>query len=220
MLSSTLRRNSRNRALHQFQERLLHTLTAHIARDGRIIRLARNFVDFVDVDDTALRPFNIIVRRLKQFQDDVFNIFANITRFRQRRCIGHGERHVQYACERLRQQRLTAARWTDQHDVRFCELNAIRAARVGQTFIVIVHRHRQDPLRIFLPDDIIVEDVANFLWCGHTLFGFETRGFVFLADNVHAEFNAFITDEHSRTSNQLLHLMLALTAKRTIQRVL
>jgi hypothetical protein len=35
------------------------------------------------------------------------------------------------------------------------------------------------------------------------------------ANNVHTKLNAFITNEHGRTGDQLLHFMLAFTAKRT-----
>ncbi len=59
MLSTTLRRNGSNRAFHQLQKRLLDTFTADITRDGRVVRLAGNLVDFVDIDDATLRPLDI-----------------------------------------------------------------------------------------------------------------------------------------------------------------
>jgi hypothetical protein len=36
-----------------------------------------------------------------------------------------------------------------------------------------------------------------------------------LTDDIHAEFNAFITNEYGRTRDQLAHLVLALSAERT-----
>src|SRR5487761_101970 len=41
----------------------------------------------------------------------------------------------------------------------------------------------------------------------------------FLADNVVAEFNAFIANIHRRAGNQLAHLMLALAAERAVQQL-
>ena len=41
-------------ALDDLQERLLHAFAAHVARDGRVVALARDLVDLVDVDDAAL----------------------------------------------------------------------------------------------------------------------------------------------------------------------
>jgi len=45
-------------------------------------------------------------------------------------------------------------------------------------------------------------------------------GLVLLADDVHAQLYAFIADEHGRPSDQLTHLMLALSAERTVEGVL
>ena len=45
-------------------------------------------------------------------------------------------------------------------------------------------------------------------------------GLGLFADNIHAQFDAFITDEYRRPCNQLAHLMLALTAKATVKCVL
>jgi hypothetical protein len=47
--------------------------------------------------------------------------------------------------------------------------------------------------------------------------GFHQRGFAFFADNIHAQLNAFITDEHGWPCNQLANFVLRLTAKRTIK---
>ena len=63
MLASTLRRNGRNGAFHDLQQRLLHTFARYIARDRRVVGFARNLVDFVDIDDAALRTLNIVVGR-------------------------------------------------------------------------------------------------------------------------------------------------------------
>src|SRR5947209_14638068 len=38
--------------------------------------------------------------------------------------------------------------------------------------------------------------------------GLDQRGFVLLADDIHAEFDAFIADENRRTGNQLADLVL------------
>ena len=43
---------------------------------------------------------------------------------------------------------------------------------------------------------------------------------VLLADDVHAEFDAFIADEYGRARDKLAHLVLALAAERAVQGVL
>ena len=64
MLASALRRYGSHGAFQNLQERLLHALARNIARDGRILRLACDLVDLVDVDDAFLRFLHIVVRRL------------------------------------------------------------------------------------------------------------------------------------------------------------
>ena len=41
-----------------------------------------------------------------------------------------------------------------------------------------------------------------------------------LADDVHAQLDAFIADEHGRAGNELAHLVLALAAERAVEGVL
>ena len=53
MLAAALRRNVANGAFQNFQQRLLHAFAGNVARDGNVFRLARDLVDFVDVNDPA-----------------------------------------------------------------------------------------------------------------------------------------------------------------------
>ena len=55
------------RTFDDFQKRLLYAFTRHVARDRRIFAFARNFVDFVDKDDTALCGFDVAVCGVYQF---------------------------------------------------------------------------------------------------------------------------------------------------------
>src|SRR6202041_2035181 len=106
MLAATLRGNRGNRAFHDLQQRLLHALARYVAGDRRIVGLAADLVDLVDIDDAALRALDIVVGRLQQLQDDVLDVLADIPGFGQRRRIRHRERNVEDARQRLRQQRL------------------------------------------------------------------------------------------------------------------
>src|SRR3546814_6203132 len=94
MLAAALWRNAGGGAFHQLQQSLLNTLTRHVAGNGGIFRLAADLVDLVDIDNATLRLFDIIVTGLQELQDNVFHILTDIARFRQRRCIRHGERHI------------------------------------------------------------------------------------------------------------------------------
>jgi hypothetical protein len=55
MLAAALRRHVGDRAFHDLQQRLLHALARHVAGDRRVVGLAADLVDLVDVDDAALR---------------------------------------------------------------------------------------------------------------------------------------------------------------------
>ena len=219
MLAPTLWRNGGHGAFHQLQQRLLNTLTGHVTCDGRIFRLACNFVDLIDVDDAALRPLHVVFRGLQQFQDDVFNIFANITCLGERRRIRHRERHVQNTRQGLREQRLAAARGADQQDVRLCQLNITAFLGVIEALVVVVNRNRQDTLCSGLTDHIVIQHAADILGRWHAVRGLQPAGLGFFANDIHAQLDTFVADEHSWSGNQLAHLMLALAAKAAIKRV-
>ena len=179
--------------------------------------LRRNLVDFVDVDDAALGPLDIVVGRLQQFQDDVFDVLADIARFGERRGVGHGEGHVEDAGQRLGQQRLAGAGGAHEQDVGLGQFHVIVLGGVVQALVVIVDGNGQDLLGVDLADDIIIENFADFLRRRHAVLGFDQRRLVLFADDVHAEFDAFIADEYGRSGNQLADLMLALSAEGAIQ---
>ena len=85
---------------------------------------------------------------------------------------------------------------------------------------MIVNGDREHLLGMTLADHVIVQNLPDFLGCRDTVTRLHQRGFVFLTDNVHAQFNAFIADEHRRPCDELTHFVLALAAKRTIQSIL
>src|SRR5690554_3319576 len=73
---------------------------------------------------------------------------------------------------------------------------------------------------MLLPDHIVIKNRADFLRRGNAVTRLHQRGFVFLANDVHAEFNTFVADKDGRPGNQLPDLMLAFAAKGTVERVL
>ena len=99
----------------------------HVARDARVLRLARDLVDLVDVDDAALALGDVEVAGLEQPDEDVLDVLADVAGFGERRRVGDRERHVEDARQRLREQRLADARRADQQDVRLVELDVVLA---------------------------------------------------------------------------------------------
>ena len=107
----------------------------------------------------------------------------------------------------------------DQQDVGFGELDVVRLLRVVQPLVVVVDRNREDLLRVPLTDHIIVKDFPDLERCRDTVPRLHQRGFVLLADDIHAQLNAFIADEHGRAGDELANLVLALAAERAVGRI-
>jgi hypothetical protein len=122
--------------------------------------------------------------------------------------------------KRLRQQRLARTGGPDQQDVRLGKLHVLILLGVVQALVVIVDCHGQDALGALLADDVIVEDLADLGRGRHAIGRLDHRGLVLLADDVHAQFDAFIADEHGWTGDQFANLVLGLAAERAIERVL
>ena len=95
MLAASLRGNVGNRSFYKLKECLLYTFTRNVPGDGRTVAFSADFVDFIDVHDPAFGTLDIIVRCLKELENDVFNIFSDVARFREGGGVGQGEGHVQ-----------------------------------------------------------------------------------------------------------------------------
>src|SRR6185312_14660133 len=137
----------------------------------------------------------------------------------QRGGVRHREWHVEDARQRLRQQRLARTGRTDQQDVRLGELDVVVLRLMIEPLVVIVDGDREHLLGVILADHVVVENLADFLRGRDAVARLHQRGFVFLANDVHAEFDALVADEDGRPGNELAHLVLALAAERAIERI-
>jgi hypothetical protein len=151
VLAAALRRDARDRALDELQQRLLHALARDVTRDRRVVALARDLVDLVDVDDAALRLVDVVVALLEQLLDDVLDVLADVARLGQRRRVRDHERDVEQARQRLGEQRLARAGRPDQQDVRLGELDVVFLGARLEPLVVVVDRDRQDLLGRLLP---------------------------------------------------------------------
>src|SRR5262249_22415182 len=220
MLASTLRRHRRDGAFHDLEQGLLHALARDVASDRGVVGLAADLVDLVDIDDPALGALDIVVGGLQQLEDDVLDVLTDVAGFGERGRIGHGEGHIEDARESLRQQRLAGAGRADQQDVRLRELDVVMFGLVVETLVVIMDRDREHLLGVILTDDIVVKNFAYFLRGRNAVARLHQRGLVLLVDDVHAQFDALVTDEYGRAGDELAHLMLALAAERAVERIL
>ena len=131
MLPAALRRHRGDRALEDLEQRLLHALARHVAGDARVLRLARDLVDLVDVDDAALALGDVELAGLEQPHQDVLHVLADVAGLGERGGVGDGEGNVEDAGERLGQQGLADAGGAEEQDVGLVELDVAVAARLA-----------------------------------------------------------------------------------------
>src|SRR5262249_20503571 len=81
-------------------------------------------------------------------------------------------------------------------------------------------RDREHLLSVILTDDIVIENFAYLLGGRNAVARLRPRGFILLADNVHAQLDALVADEYGRAGDELAHLVLALATERAVQRIL
>src|SRR5256885_94789 len=214
MLAAALGRHARHRALEDLEQRLLDAFARHVARDARVLRLARDLVDLVDVDDAALGFGHVEVRGLQQPDQDVLHVLAHVARFGERGRVGDGEGHVQDARQRLRQERLAHARGTDQEDVALVELDLRFASLVRvDALVVVVDRHGERLLRLLLADHVLVQYVFNLGGDGDLGDRLGDLALLVLRQDLVAEGDALIANVDRWSGNELPDRVLRLAAE-------
>ena len=220
VLAPALRRHRRGGALQDLEQRLLHAFTGDVARDRRVLGLAGDLVDLVDVDDAGLGLLHVVVGGLDQLQEDVLDVLTDVARLGERGGVGDRERHLQQPGERLREQRLAAAGGTDQEDVRLLQLDVGVAVRAGlHPLVVVVDRDREDLLRLLLTDDVVVQVLVDLTRLGELVELDLGALRQLLLDDLVAEIDALVADVDAGAGDQLLDLLLALAAERALQQV-
>mmetsp|Transcript_23937 Transcript_23937/g.57174 ORF Transcript_23937/g.57174 Transcript_23937/m.57174 type:complete len:275 (+) Transcript_23937:352-1176(+) len=97
-------------ALEHLEQSLLHALARDVARHRDGIRLARELVHLVDVDDPHLRRLDVLPRLEVQPVQDTLDVLAHVARLREARGVGDREGHVHQPRERACDQSLARAR--------------------------------------------------------------------------------------------------------------
>src|ERR1700693_5427047 len=216
MLAAALWGDVGDGALQDLEQRLLHPFSRDITRDRRVVRLARDLVDLVDVNDPALRAADVEVGGLDQAEKDVLDVLANVACFRQAGGVGDREGYVEYLPKRLRQVGLAAAGGADQHDVRLLQLDVADQLRRLDPLVVVVDGDREDAFGVVLADHVLIERGADSLRVGDEA-GLRLRrvgGPAVFLDHFLAVVDALVADEDTRARDQLPNLVLALSAER------
>ena len=217
VLAAPLRRHRGHRALEDLEQRLLHTLAGHVTGDRRVLRLAGDLVDLVDVDDPGLGPLDVEVGRLDELEQDVLDVLAHVTGLGEGGGVGDGEGHVEQTGQGLCHQRLAHPGGADEEDVRLLQLDVVVVVAGADPLVVVVHRHRQDPLGALLADDVVVEERVDLVRLGELGEGGGRGLRQLLLDDLVAQLDALVADVDPGTGDELLDLLLRLPAERALQ---
>ena len=226
VLASALRRDVCDRALKQLEQCLLHALARDVARDGRVLALAGDLVDLVDINNAALRTLDVKIRRLQQLEQDVLHILTDIAGLGERGRIRNGKRHVEHLGQRLGEERLTAAGRSDEQDVALLQLDVTVLIAAQDALIVVIHRHGQHHLGTVLADDIVIERrthlsrLRQLVAPERDLCRRDALGLIALVDDAHAKAHALIADIDAVTGNEPVYQRLRFPAKRAAHALL
>ena len=169
MLAPALRRNAANCAFNNLQKRLLDTLARNVARNRNVVGLRGDFIDFVDVDDTALGELDIAVGVLEQIAYEILNVFTDVAGLSENCRVADGERNAEDLGESFRHQRFARTGRTEKKNVGLLDLDvvgcggllalALGALRLGglKTAVVVMNRDRKNLLRLVVADHMLVE---------------------------------------------------------------
>ena len=213
VLAPALRRHGGDGALEDLEERLLHALARDVARDRRVVRLPRDLVHLVDVDDPGLGLLDVEVGRLDQLQEDVLDVLTDVAGLGERRRVGDRERDVEDPRERLREERLAAAGRAEEEDVRLLELDLRVLEAHPHALVVVVDRDRERALRLFLRDDVVVQDGVDVERLREIVEVELRRRRELLVDDLVAEIDALVADVDAGASDQFLDLPLTFPAE-------
>ena len=161
VLAATFGWNVHLGALKELEEGLLDSLARHIARDGRVVALAGNFVDFVDEDDSALGVSHVVVGGLKQAGEDAFDVFAHVASLGEDGRVDDRKRNLEHARNGAGQKRLTGAGLAHHDDIGLLEVFVAHTA-VQHALVVVVDGYGEDFFGVLLTDHVLVEAGADF----------------------------------------------------------
>src|SRR5579875_262404 len=219
VLPSTLRGNRCRRSFEDLEERLLDTLARNVTGDGGVLALPSDLVNLVDIDDPGLRAFHVVISCLNELEQDVLDVFAHVASLGKRGGICNGKGDVEHPCQGLGKQSLATSSGPEQQDVRLRQLDVIIVARGLNSLVVVVNGYRENLLGMFLTNDVVIEEIEDLSRLGE-LVKAELSGIgELLGDDVVAQIDAFIADVDTRTCDELLYLLLRLSAEAALAEV-
>ena len=223
VLAPAAGRHGGRRSLDDLEQCLLDALTRDVAGDRRVLRLATDLVDLVDVDDALLSALDVAVGGLDELEEDVLHVLADIPRLGQSRGIDDGEGDVEEAGQGSGQVSLTGSGGPQQQDVGLAQLQAVPLGHGAlldlDALVVVVDRHTHGALGGLLADDVLVEEVEDLLGLGQLERNSGARVAQLLVDDLIAQLDALVADVDTGPGDELLDLLLALAAEGALEQI-
>ncbi len=123
-----------------------------------------DLVDLVDVDDAALRAFQVEVGSLQQLEEQVLDVLTDVASFGKRGRITNGKRNIEHTrASVFASSVLPVPVGTDEQHVRLIEFDWCNASfsRLRESLVVIVHRDgRRAIFALILSDHILIKKLA------------------------------------------------------------
>ena len=219
VLAPTLRRDRSHCALQDLEESLLYPFSRNVPRDGRVLGLAGDLVDLVDVDDPLLSPVDVVVGGLEQLEEDVLHVLSDIASLGETGGVGDGEWDVELASEGLGQKRLARSRGADEEDVRLLQLDIALDLTTTDPLVVVVDGDGELLLGVFLAHHVVVEIRVDLDRLGQLGEGDFLGGGELFFDDLVTEIDALVADVDARPGDQFLDLLLRLPAEAALEQL-
>ena len=225
VLAAPLRRHGGGRALEDLEEGLLHPLAGDVAGDRRVLALAGDLVDLVDVDDARLGLLDVVVGSLDELEEDVLDVLADVAGLGQGRRVGDREGDVEHLRQRLGEIGLATAGRADEEDVGLGDVDVVgvlladRGLTRLDALVVVVDRDGERLLRDVLADDVLLEEVEDLARLGELVEPQLARLRELLLDDLVAEVDALVADVDTRAGDELLDLLLRLATEGALQQI-
>ena len=215
MLTPALWWNAGHCSLDNFQEGLLNPFTRYVTGNGDILPFFGNLINLIHVDDTTLGPVNVEIRRLKELEQDIFYIFSHIAGLSQGCRISDGKGDIEALGQGLSQEGLARASWANHQDIGLLDIHIVLTPCILEidALVVIVYCYRQGAFGPILADDIMVENIEQFLRLWRVRQVCQDLFCQFFSDNFLGQFDTLITDENIVSCDDFLYFFLIFTAK-------
>ena len=166
---------------------------------------------------------DVSIGGLQELQDNIFDVFADVARFGQRRGVHDRKGYVEHARKRLREQSLSGARRSHQQNIRFREFDVAGLAIQENALVMVVNGDCEFLLSFILADYVAIQKRLDLRRTRQPAIRWAGLLALLIFENLLADAHALVANIRARIfrwrTDKFLHLLLSLMAERTTQRL-